>query len=334
MAVEAWTFLAAGVVGLALAATLYVRADKLIVWALASVVLARAVLDLFQALASWGLDPGPLVPAAHVVVPWTIAGFAVLHYAEKPPWKLVTFLGVGAAVSAILVVAYPWLWLANGEFGPFFVSAGLVSLSYAFLALWLAMSYTQETPGRTRRSLGLMSLGFALLPAYTSGQELLIEAPPNLWVQLAHVSAIAGMVPIVLIIILLAKTAAETQDDAVKGDLARFIGALLLPWLTVGFLFLVRWGGDSEVATALALEGLWSLTTPVLVGLGLFTKPGRIGHVHRDGFEEHVDEYRAAYQAALVDGAINPREREHLEQLRLRLGLQKDVTNRVENEDS
>ncbi len=222
-----------------------------------------------------------LYPLAQIAVP-----FATLYFVGTYRSLRVTgrrhpaLLAVNASGGLVLVGAFvlaPGLFWPTADkptFGPLFILAGVAYMVSAVVALQLGLDYLRAPKGRDRRSLIVMSLGFAFLPGYVAAQEVLfidllrdVQATGIAFV--AHMMAVMSLGPLIMLFGALAREAWKTGDEEVKRDLSWFLLVFLTPLVAVGLLFGLYSLGEDYGRTATAIEGAWTVVFPLFVGYGV-----------------------------------------------------------------
>lgn len=119
-----------------------------------------------------------------IALPFAALYFAVVAWRSRGPtgatsparsWVMPAGLGLGALIFELLYVTDHGRYaarLGQDQFGPFFeigplfLFADAVYLAYAVIALVLALAYVSSERGPKGRALYVVSLGFALVPAF------------------------------------------------------------------------------------------------------------------------------------------------------------------------
>ncbi len=342
----AWPWLASALIGLAVAAWLFQRSRRATDLVLAAVLAVRALLDgaigLRQAAPLEALVV-TVVPVAYVAATWSVIGLWGTHRtarAGRPPSRQgAVLIGLLAAASLVVVVAWPSSWMVQARLGdslvalgagPFFVASGLLHLLLAAFSLDLVRYHIKRSQqGNLNRGPILVALGLSFLASFVAAAEWWrVDAGASgqgVWFQVTHWILLASILPVAATALTLGRAAFTTADEGLKRALATFLLVFLLPPLSVATLALLEGLGEAVDGSLAGLEGLWSLVAPVLVAAGLArsakaeptdsSKPGVAAG------DDRLRAYHEALLAAMVDGQVPSARRSELEHTRLRLRL-------------
>lgn len=277
---------------------LWLNHRKMVNWAFALLLIFRGLTGITRSGAKlagdppatsvwWGALPAFLIPLA----PLALAFVAAYPPPGKPlvrrrwkPWHLIVL----AVVLDLLYLVEPTLfWDLQAEgtsalgpeltapAGPLFPFNTLFVAAYALVALLLAREHARTSPGPGRRSVLLISVGFALTAAFSSVS--LLTFAQDLLSRHASVLDAAMVLPLAAALVFLLAQAVVligtyrgAEDPSTRQGVRRALLALPLPVLFVLILAVAPLGlSGTAFTTLLALGTVWHLALPVLTAYGL-----------------------------------------------------------------
>lgn len=277
---------------------LWLNHRKMVNWAFALLLIFRGLAGITRSGARlagdppaaslwWGALPAFLIPLA----PLALSFVAAYPPPGKPPvrrrWRPWHFIVLAGVLDLLYIVEPTLFWdlqaagtsglgpELTAPAGPLFPLNTLFVAVYALVGLLLAREHARTSPGPGRRSVLLISVGFALTAAFSSA-SLLTFAHELLfrhgWLLDAAMvfPLVAAFVFLLAYALVLAGTYRRDEDPSTRRGTRRALLALPLPFLFVLVLVVIPMEASGLAFTALlSLGTLWHLALPLLAAYGL-----------------------------------------------------------------
>jgi len=195
-------------------------------------------------------------------------------------WTLAALLAATIGIEAVYAMDHALYRDTAGGYGPIYLAVGAGHLGYALVAWGLARAHVHAPPGGKRSVLLLSAVGFALNPLFLALHHLVTYDVAGLWpsgetawFRANHWVELAALAPIALVLVEIARAARRAPDGRSRRHARLALASFALPLLSASWLLALSgpWAptGALREATYNAMDGLWALSLPLLVGYGL-----------------------------------------------------------------
>ncbi len=238
--------------------------------AVAAVLVIRGAFNVTLAAHRAALDPMTALALAHVSMYLLMAApVTIVHlmavYPRRRTWLGRSPWGPPALTLATLGIWVVYAWVHDVTAIPFETASleggriglGVLLATTAVAAFVFARDFQRAKPGLARRGLAIVTVAFALVPAYWAAAGF-----ASFWPILTGSGGpslgMPAMVPMALVVGILARCAFRQPRDP-----DRRLARLALAW--IGLAAASAWVPDWDGSGGLGIDALWTLMFPILL---------------------------------------------------------------------